>query len=106
MFLFQTGRIYFTALKTHGLNSVVSASCVYTKIQKQNVQKGRCRLVDFCPDAIQGFRSRINEIQCHFSQLAGFADYQGRSFGLIRSEVGPDQAKNDFFENIDLAACQ
>ncbi len=46
---------------------------------------------------------------CHTSQLEYFSvedygDYDCRLFGLARSTVGEDVAKNDFFENIDLAA--
>jgi hypothetical protein len=40
---------------------------------------------------------------CHFSQTAHFVDYQGRRFGLLRSTVGPDILKRDFFENIDVS---
>ena len=39
-------------------------------------------------------------IRCHVSQRAGFVDYQGRDFGLILSEAGPDVRTGDFFENI------
>ncbi len=48
--------------------------------------------------------------QCHTSQQGGFAvrtdgSYPCTVFGLYRSLVGPDAAKNDFFENLPISEC-
>jgi LmbE family N-acetylglucosaminyl deacetylase len=42
-------------------------------------------------------------IACHFSQTARLDPDEGKVFGLLKSFVGADKLKNDFFENIDLS---
>lgn len=41
--------------------------------------------------------------QCHFSQQGDLSPVWGRIFGLLKTEVGPDVEKKDFFENIDMS---
>jgi LmbE family N-acetylglucosaminyl deacetylase len=45
-------------------------------------------------------------ILCHFSQTARLNPEEGKVFGLLKSQVGEDKEKNDFFENIDLSIYQ
>ena len=49
--------------------------------------------------AREGYREHVSQLRFEYS-VSTEAPYDCRAFGLVRSTVGADAAKNDFFENI------
>ncbi len=56
--------------------------------------------------AVAGFAKHVSQSTYYSVNAAAFAEsgsvYENRTFGLAHTTVGTDEAKNDFFEHIDL----